>query len=84
MTQTEINWCWRIEYANGKWQASFDAYNYPTIFNRESKEFQDYKTAFLWFETKLAEFKRGIDDYTRQLKDQNLLLMQQITESLKK
>lgn len=81
--QTEINWIWKIEFANGKWTATFDAYNYPTIFNREIKEFGEYKTAFLWFETKMAEFNRGIDDYTRQLKEQNKILMKAIVGETK-
>jgi hypothetical protein len=86
MEQQSINWCWKLDYypANSKWIAHFDAYNYPTIFNREQKDFTDYKTAFLWFETKLAEFTRGIDDFTRHLKDQNLMLMKQITEGMTK
>jgi hypothetical protein len=81
--ENQINWSWRLEYNTNtkKWTAHFSSFNYPCIFNAESKEFTEYKTAFLWFETKLAEFNRGIDDYTRQLKDQNLLLMKQITES---
>jgi hypothetical protein len=82
MEQKQLNWNWSLEYnpLTNKWVADFDAYNYPTIFNKERKDFSDYKTAFLWFETKLAEFTRGIDDFTRKLKDQNLMLMKQITE----
>jgi hypothetical protein len=82
MEQKQLNWNWSLRFIdfNQQWEATFDANIYPSIFNRETQSFKDYKTAFLWFETKLAEFTRGIDDFTRKLKDQNLMLMKQITE----
>jgi len=78
--QQTPRWNWNIDYKPeiSKWHVSFTAYTWPTPFNKEENNFNDYKTCFAWLETKLAEYNEGIDKYLSNLKKKNFQTIKSI------
>lgn len=81
-TNQPIRWNFTLDYIpeTAKWRVSFNARNWPPIFNKEEQEFLELDACVAWLKIKQEEFNEGIDKYLKKLRQRTSTQLKTVLE----